>query len=380
MDLRDLPMSEPDITEDDIAAVVDVLKSKRWSLGPVLEAFEDAFARYTGTKYAVGVSSGTTGLHAAVATAGIGSSDQVITSAFSFVASSNCILYESADPVFVDIDIDPDTFNLDPARIESALTDRTRALLPIHVFGQICDMEPMLRIARNRDLVVIEDACEAIGSEHLGRKAGSFGDMAVFGFYPNKQIAAGEGGIVTCDDPALATRLRSLRNQGRDEMGTWLRHIHLGYNYRLGEINAALGLSQLNRIDDLLARRDRVAGWYNERLRGLDGVGTMTPAPGTTRLSWFVYVIRLHPTIDRTTIIDRLQRAGVPSRIYFSPIHLQPYYRERFGYREGMLPVTEAVSQSTLALPFHTNMREAEVERVVAALRDAVGAAGRDGG
>ncbi len=306
MDLHDLPMSEPDITEDDIAAVVDVLKSKRWSLGPVLEAFEDAFARYTGTKYAVGVSSGTTGLHAAVATAGIGPSDQVVTSAFSFVASSNCILYENADPVFVDIDIDPDTFNLDPAGIESALTDRTRALLPIHVFGQICDMEPMLRIARNRDLVVIEDACEAIGSEHRGRKAGSFGDMAVFGFYPNKQIAAGEGGIVTCDDPALATRLRSLRNQGRDEMGTWLRHIHLGYNYRLGEINAALGLSQLNRIDDLLARRDRVAGWYNERLRDLDGVGTMTPAPGTTRLSWFVYVIRLHPTIDRTTIIDRL--------------------------------------------------------------------------
>ena len=378
MDLHDLPMSEPDITEDDIAAVVDVLKSKRWSLGPVLEAFEDAFARYTGTKYAVGVSSGTTGLHAAVATAGIGPSDQVVTSAFSFVASSNCILYENADPVFVDID--PDTFNLDPAGIESALTDRTRALLPIHVFGQICDMEPMLRIARNRDLVVIEDACEAIGSEHRGRKAGSFGDMAVFGFYPNKQIAAGEGGIVTCDDPALATRLRSLRNQGRDEMGTWLRHIHLGYNYRLGEINAALGLSQLNRIDDLLARRDRVAGWYNERLRDLDGVGTMTPAPGTTRLSWFVYVIRLHPTIDRTTIIDRLQRAGVPSRIYFSPIHLQPYYRERFGYREGMLPVTEAVSQTTLALPFHTNMKEAEVERVVATSRKAVGASGRDGG
>ncbi len=378
MDLHDLPMSEPDITEDDIAAVVDVLKSKRWSLGPVLEAFEDAFARYTGTKYAVGVSSGTTGLHAAVATAGIGPSDQVVTSAFSFVASSNCILYENADPVFVDID--PDTFNLDPAGIESALTDRTRALLPIHVFGQICDMEPMLRIARNRDLVVIEDACEAIGSEHRGRKAGSFGDMAVFGFYPNKQIAAGEGGIVTCDDPALATRLRSLRNQGRDEMGTWLRHIHLGYNYRLGEINAALGLSQLNRIDDLLARRDRVAGWYNERLRDLDGVGTMTPAPGTTRLSWFVYVIRLHPTIDRTTIIDRLQRAGVPSRIYFSPIHLQPYYRERFGYREGMLPVTEAVSQTTLALPFPTNMKEAEVERVVATLRKAVGASGRDGG
>jgi len=378
MNLPDLPMSEPDITESDIGAVVDVLRSKRWSLGPVLEAFEEAFARYIGTKYAVGVSSGTTGLHAAVATAGIGPSDQVVTSAFSFVASSNCILYENAEPVFVDID--PDTFNLDPAGIESVLTDRTRALLPIHVFGQVCDMEPMLRIARNRDLVVIEDACEAIGSEHRGRKAGSFGDMAVFGFYPNKQIAAGEGGIVTCDDPALATRLRSLRNQGRDEMGTWLRHIHLGHNYRLGEIAAALGLSQLKRIDDLLARRDRVAGWYNERLRGLDGVGTMTPGPGTTRLSWFVYVIRLHPTIDRTAIVERLQRAGVPSRVYFSPIHLQPYYRERFGYREGMLPVTETVSRSTLALPFHTNMREAEVERVVAALRDAVGASGRDGG
>jgi len=373
MYLNSIPMSEPDLTEDDIEAVVRVLRSKRWSLGPCLEAFEETFARYVGTRYAVGVSSGTAGLHCAVAAAEIGPGDAVITTSFSFVASANCILFQNADPVFVDID--EESLNIDPALLPAALSERTRAVLPVHVFGQPSDMDRIADAVAGRDIVVIEDACEAIGSEYKGRKAGSLGDMAAFGFYPNKQIATGEGGIVTCDDPVLAGRLRSIRNQGRDAMGTWLRHVQLGYNYRLPEASAALANSQLDRIDDLLARRSQVASWYADRLARFDTVRLLTPAPETTRFSWFVFVIRLDAGIDRDAVIESLDRQGIPSRPYFAPIHLQPYYRDRFGYTEGMLPVTERVARTTLALPFHANMREAEVARVVEALRLAIGSA-----
>jgi len=373
MYLNSIPMSEPDLTEDDIEAVVRVLRSKRWSLGPCLEAFEETFARYVGTRYAVGVSSGTAGLHCAVAAAEIGPGDAVITTSFSFVASANCILFQNADPVFVDID--EESLNIDPALLPAALSERTRAVLPVHVFGQPSDMDRIADAVAGRDIVVIEDACEAIGSEYKGRKAGSLGDMAAFGFYPNKQIATGEGGIVTCDDPVLAGRLRSIRNQGRDAMGTWLRHVQLGYNYRLPEASAALANSQLGRIDDLLARRSQVASWYADRLARFDTVRLLTPAPETTRFSWFVFVIRLDAGIDRDAVIESLDRQGIPSRPYFAPIHLQPYYRDRFGYTEGMLPVTERVARTTLALPFHANMREAEVARVVEALRLAIGSA-----
>jgi len=373
MYLNSIPMSEPDLTEDDIEAVVRVLRSKRWSLGPCLEAFEETFARYVGTRYAVGVSSGTAGLHCAVAAAEIGPGDAVITTSFSFVASANCILFQNADPVFVDID--EESLNIDPALLPAALSERTRAVLPVHVFGQPSDMDRIADAVAGRDIVVIEDACEAIGSEYKGRKAGSLGDMAAFGFYPNKQIATGEGGIVTCDDPVLAERLRSIRNQGRDAMGTWLRHVQLCYNYRLPEASAALANSQLGRIDDLLARRSQVASWYADRLARFDTVRLLTPAPETTRFSWFVFVIRLDAGIDRDAVIESLDRQGIPSRPYFAPIHLQPYYRDRFGYTEGMLPVTERVARTTLALPFHANMREAEVARVVEALRLAIGSA-----
>ena len=370
-----IPMSEPDLADADIEAVIGVLRSRRWSLGPCLEAFEAAFAAYVGTRFAVGVSSGTAGLHCAMAAGGVGPGDEVITSSFSFVASANCVLFEGATPVFADID--EETMNLDPASVAAVITPRTRAVLPVHVFGQPSDMDGIHAAIRGRDLLVVEDACEAVGAEYKGRRAGSLGDMAAFGFYPNKQIAAGEGGIVTTDDPALAEALTSLRNQGRDAMGTWLRHVRLGFNYRLPEMNAALAHSQLKRVDDLLARRARVADWYGERLRRFDGVRALAPAPHTTRFSWFVYVVRLDAGVDRDAVIERLERQGIPSRPYFAPIHLQPYYRDRFGFAQGMLPVTERVAGTTLALPFHANMPEADVARVAEALRAALGNARR---
>ncbi len=365
-----VPMSEPDITPDDIEAVVNVLKSNRLSLGPYLEKFEDAFAAYIGTRYAVGVSSGTAGLHSVIRAAKIGPNDEVVTTPFSFVASANCVLYEGARPVFVDID--ENSMNLDPRLLPSAITAHTRAILPAHVFGQPCAMDEIVALASHHNLHVIEDACEAIGAEYLGRKVGTFGLAAVFSFYPNKQMTAGEGGIVTTDNPEIARILRSLRNQGRDDMGPWLGHTRLGYNYRLGEMNAALGFSQLTRIEDLLARRQKVADYYKERLRSVSGVQLMTPIETTTRLSWFVLIVRLDPSISQKLLIQRLADMGVPTRSYFTPIHLHPFYRDLLGHKEGSFPVTERVARSLLALPFHTNFSEHSVDFVVDCLCQAV--------
>ncbi len=368
-----VPMSAPDIGPRERELVNEVLATPYLSIGPYIERFEAAFAAYVGAAHAVGVSSGTAGLHMCVVAAGIGEGDEVITTPFSFVASANCILYERAVPIFVDID--EASLNLDPDRVAAAITDRTRALLPVHVFGQPCAMDELLAIAGERELVVIEDACEAVGAEYRGRKVGTFGKAGVFAFYPNKQMTTGEGAIITTDDDEWAAVLSSLRNQGRDEMGTWLHHVRLGYNYRLDELSAALGLAQIERIEELLAKRERVAAAYGARLRALPGVEPIRPVPSTTRLSWFVYVVRLAPEIDRDRVIARLAEAGVPARPYFSPIHLQPFYRERFGYREGDFPIAERVAASTLALPFHANLPEEQVEYVVSALGAATAAA-----
>lgn len=365
-----IPMSEPDISPEDIEAVVGVLNSKCLSLGPTLQAFEETFANYIGTRYAVGVSSGTAGLHCAIRAAEIGPGDEVITTPFSFVASANCVLYERAKPVFVDID--ETSLNLDPNALPGAITQRTRAILPVHVFGQPCAMDEIMALATRHRLSVIEDACEAIGSEYRGRRVGTFGATAVFGFYPNKQMTTGEGGIITTDNPDLARKLHSLRNQGRDDMGSWLGHSRLGYNYRLGEINAALGLSQLSRIDDLLARRQKVADYYAERLKDVPEVQPLAAIETTTRLSWFVYVVRLDPDISKLFLIQHLADMGIPSRSYFTPIHLHPFYREMFGYKEGSFPVTERVARSIIALPFHTNFSEENVDTVVDCLQQAI--------
>lgn len=361
-----LAMSRPDIREDDIEAVVSVLRSGTLSLGPWAERFERAFADYVGTAEAVAVSSGTAGLHMAVRAAGLGQGDKVLTSAFSFVASANCLLYEGAHPVFVDVD-EP-SMTIDPALARAAADERTRAILPVHVFGQACDMQPLIGLAAERDLVVIEDACEAIGAEYRGRRVGTFGASAVFSFYPNKQMTTGEGAVVTTDDRALAALLRSLRNQGRSSSGAWLSHERLGYNYRMSELSAALGAVQIGRIDEMLALRAAVAALYADRLSGVDGVSFLQPAPWTTRLSWFAAIARLDEGIDRDAVIGRLAAEGVPARAYFAPIHLQPLYREHFGCREGQLPVTERLGRSTLALPFHNAMTAGEVEAVCAAL------------
>jgi dTDP-4-amino-4,6-dideoxygalactose transaminase len=383
-------MSSPDLTDADVAAVNQVLATRYLSLGPQIEAFEDAFSSCVGTAHAVGVNSGTSGLHLAIIAAGIEADDLVITTPFSFIASANCILYERAIPIFVDID--PHTLNIDPALVAQAADDLTRggdaarrwlppslchlsfdtchlkAILPVDAFGQPADYEPIREIAQKHDLVVIEDACEAIGAEYKNRKAGTLGDVAVFAFYPNKQMTTGEGGMIVTDRDDWGALFRSLRNQGRDVFDAWLNHTRLGYNYRLNEMSAALGLAQLGRIEELLVKRERVAGWYNERLADVEGVQTPYIAPTTTRMSWFVYVVRIAPDIGRDRMMRELKERGIPSRPYFTPIHLQPFYVHKFGYRRGDFPVTEEAGDTCLALPFSGVMTEEQVETVCVAL------------
>jgi perosamine synthetase len=359
-----IPLALPEIAEQDIDAVVDVLRSSTLSIGPQLDAFEDALARYAGARYGIGVNSGTSGLHLCVIASEIGPGDEVITSPFSFVASANCIAYTGATPVFADID--EDTLALDPARVADVIGPQTRALIPVDVFGEPSPVEAYRELATNAGLTVIRDACEALGAERDGIAVGdpSTCDMAVLAFYPNKQLTTGEGGMIVTDDARRATVMRSLRNQGRDDAGTWMNHVRLGYNYRLDEMSAALGLSQLGRLDTTIARRGDVAAWYATRLSAIDGVRLPTVSPRTSRMSWFVYVIRLDEDVDRADLMQRLSGDGIPTRPYFVPIHLQPYYRERYGYAEGDFPVTERVAASTLALPFFTSMDESQVDYV----------------
>lgn len=381
-----VPMSSPDITAAEIEAVIEVLRTPYLSIGPRVVEFEERFAAHVGIRHAVAVSSGTAGLHLCVIAAGIREGDLVITTPFSFIASANVILYERAIPIFVDVD--PATGNIDPAQIAQCAHDLTcggktarrwlppalrdsdpppqslKAILPVHAFGQPADMDPILEVARQDHLTVIEDACEAVGAEYQGRKAGTLGDASVFAFYPNKQMTTGEGGMIVTHRDDWAALFRSLRNQGRDVFDAWLNHTRLGYNYRMDEMSAALGLVQLQRIEELLAKRERVAQWYNERLEGVEQVERPYVAPTTTRMSWFVYVIRVKPPASRDEVMRRLESFGIPSRPYFTPIHLQPFYRERFGYRRGDFPVTEHLGEVSLALPFSGVMTEGQVDFV----------------
>ena len=365
-----LPMSMPQITGEEIHAVVRVMQSRNLSIGAQTIAFEKSAAEVAGAAYAVAVTNGTSGLHMCMIAAGIGPGDEVITSPFSFVASANCILYEQGTPVFVDID--PQTLNLDPAKLEAAITPRTRAILPVHIFGQPADMDPILAIAKRHNLLVIEDACEAIGAEYKERPVGALGKAGVFAFYPNKQATAGEGAVLVTNDEEWAKLFRSLRNQGRDQFDEWLMHSRLGYNYRLSELNAAVGMVQLKRIDDLLRKRENVANEYVKGLSRIAGVSPLRLAATTTRMSWFVFPVRFSEDINRDLVLSQLAEKGIPSRPYFSSIHLQPFYRKRFGFNPGDFPVCEQAGNSFLALPFYTDMKPEEVALVCDSLAKVV--------
>lgn len=364
-----IPLARPDIGERELELVTQVLRSDVLAMGPFTKRFEADIAAVAGRREGVACSSGTAGLHLGVRALEIGEGDEVITTPFSFVASANCLLYERAAPRFVDIE--EDSLGIDPDLLEQAATARTRAVLPVHVFGRPCRIEAVEAVARRRGWKLIEDACEGLGSSVGGRPIGSFGDVAVFAFYPNKQITTGEGGMVVTDDPALAETMRSLRNQGRDADGTWLRHVRLGYNYRLDEMSAAVGVAQVERLQELRAGRARVAAAYERALGDQDWL--RLPRAGTDEVvDWFVYVVRLHPDIDRDGLIGRLAALRVPSRPYFSPLHLQPFYRSAFGFKPGDFPVTERVAASTLALPFSSRLKDDEVRHVADALRKAI--------
>jgi len=365
-----IPMSSPDITQAEIDAVNEVLTTRYLSMGARNKAFEENFAAYCGTRYGVSVNSGTSGLHLSVIAADVKPGDEVITPSFSFIASANCVIYEQAVPVLVDIE--PDTGNIDPVKIEAAITERTKAIIPVHAFGQPADMDRIMAIARKHKLAVIEDACEAIGAAYKGQRAGTFGDAAVFAFYPNKQMTTGEGGMIITNRDDWDALFRSLRNQGRDVFDAWLNHSRLGYNYRLDEMSAALGLAQLQRIDELLAKRAQIAAWYNERIDEIPGIRKPYIHPNTTRMSWFVYVIRCQDGVDRNRLMDYLDARGIPSRPYFTPIHLQTFYQERYGWRRGDLPDTEKVGDTSLALPFSGIMTEDQVDYVCEHLRAGV--------
>lgn len=362
-------MSAPDIDELDIEAVVAVLRSGRLSLGPKIEAFEEAISQYIGVRHAVAVSSGTAALHLIVKALGLGRGDEVLVPSFTFAASINVLLYEGVTPVFCDIE--GVTYNLDPSRLEEGITSRTKAVLAVDVFGHPAEWESISSIAAKYDLRVIDDSCEALGAEYAGRKVGQFGDAAAFAFYPNKQITTGEGGVLVTNDSEIARIARSLRNQGRGEMGSWLEHERLGFNYRMDEMSAALGLSQLQRIETFLSRRQHVADLYSSRLSAVPRVRTQFIRPHV-RMSWFVYVITLDEEVDRGAVVEALEERQIPVRGYFSPVHLQNYIIGREDCRIGELSVTETVARRTLALPFHNQLTKKDVDTVVEALHEAV--------
>lgn len=401
MSTHEIPLSRPDITDMEIDAVVTALRSGRLSIGPMQEQFEKLLAARVNREHGIACSSGTAGLHMALIALGIGPGDEVITTPFSFIASSNVILYVGAKPVFVDID--PKSLNMDPARIETAITPRTKAILAVETFGNPMHMDAYEQIAARHEIPLIEDCCEALGCSRKGRPAGSFGRVGVFGFYPNKQITTGEGGMIVTDDKRLADICRSLRSQGRPvpslpvgsgaattavgmggpgvaaglrpavaaQLGSWLTHERLGYNFRMSELNAALGVAQMRRLDEIIEKRQTVARAYTQRLMDFGDLILPTVCDETI-MNWFVFVVRLsaeYTRQERDRIIAGIRCHEVGAADYFPCIHLQPFYRERFGYREGDYPIAESVSGRTIAVPFYNALREEEVDFVCRTLK-----------
>jgi len=372
-----VPLSSPDIIEKDIEAVVEVMKTRYLSIGPKVVEFEKRMGSFTGTKYAVAVNSGTSALHLIIRGMEIKEGDKVLTTPFSFISSSNCILFEKAEPLF--IDIDEKTLNLDPDKTEEQLKkmsqeelSQVKAIIVVDAFGQPADWDRFKEIGKKYNLRLIEDSAEALGAEYKGRKCGSFGEAGVFAFYPNKQITTGEGGIIVTDNKGLARLTRSMRSQGRGESGEWLDHERLGYNFRMDELSSALGCSQMDRIEDILEKRSKVAEMYNQKLAEIEEVKIPYISPYTTKMSWFVYVIRLDKDINRGSVIEYLNQEGVQCKPYFTPIHLQPFYKKMFGFQEGDFPITEDVSGRTIALPFFNNLKEEQIEYVVERLKKSI--------
>jgi perosamine synthetase len=369
-EVRGVPLSGPYLDEREEELVLDVLRSGRLSLGPAIDRFEELFAAKVGAPYAAAVSSGTAGLHLLCVAAGIEPGDEVITSPYSFAASANCFVYEGGVPVFADVD--RRTFNLDPAAVEAAVTERTKAIVAVDIYGYPCELDPLREIAERHGLAFVQDSCEALGAVYRGAPIGSHGVPAVFAFYPNKQITTGEGGIVTTHSEEEWRLLRSLRNQGRGDSGGWLEHVRLGFNYRLDDVSAALGIGQVEKLDEILALRSEVAERYAELLAGIAGVELPCADDADHVRSWFVYVVAVPDNDARERVIARFEREGIGFNRYLPSIHLQPYMRERYGFREGMCPVSEDLSARTLALPFFTALERDAQERVAEALAAAL--------
>ena len=369
-EVKPIPLSGPYVDEREEEAAAEVLRSGRLSLGPTIDRFEELFAEKAGAPYAAAVSSGTAGLHLLCVTAGIGAGDEVITSPYSFAASANCFIYEGATPVFADVDAR--TLNMDPAAVEAAVTPRTRAIVAVDIYGYPCELDELRAIAERHGLALIQDSCEALGARYRGAQIGSHGPPAVFAFYPNKQMTTGEGGMVTTHSEEEWRLLRSLRNQGRGDAGGWLEHVRLGFNYRLDDIGAAIGIVQLEKLDEMLALRDAAAARYGELLAGIGGVEPPCENDEDHVRSWFVYVVKLPDNAARERVIAHFERERIGYNRYLPSIHLQPYMRERYGFREGLCPVSEDASSRTLALPFFTAIERDAQERVAEALAAAL--------
>src|SRR3989339_514899 len=362
--MKRYPLAKPYITKTEEKEVVEVLRSGNLSLGPKVQEFEKQFAKKIGTKYACAVSSGTAGLHLAMLAAGIGTGDEIITTPFSFVASANCILYVGATPVFVDID--PLTYNIDPKKIEAKITNKTKAILAVHIFGQPADMDGIMRLAKKYKLKVIEDACESISATYKKRAVGTFGESAVFAFYPNKQMTTGEGGMIVTNSKKIHELCCSLRNQGRTKDMQQLDHARLGYNYRMNEISATLGLSQLQKLDSMIAQRQKIAGWYTKYFAEFHDVVQAPRVAAHNTHTWFVYVVKiLGKKVKRDGVIKRLNAVGISTKPYLPAIHLFDFYKKKFGHRAGDYPVAESMSQRSLALPFYIGLQEKDVTYIV---------------
>jgi perosamine synthetase len=365
-----VPLSRPYIDEREEELVLEVLRSGRLSLGPVIERFEQLIAERVGAPYAAAVSSGTAGLHMLCHIAGVGEGDEVITSPVSFVATANCFILEGGTPVFADVD--PQTLNLDPAAVEAAITDRTKGIIGVDMFGYPCELDELRAIAERHGLWLIDDSCEALGAEYKGRPIGSHGPSGAFGFYPNKQITTGEGGIVTTHDEEEWELLKSVRNHGRSYDSRWFHHVRLGFNYRFTDIQAAVGIAQLEKLDRILAMRSEAAARYTALLEGFDGVEPPLADDDDHRRSWFVYVVKVAEGIDRDGVLEKLAAQGIEAGHYVPAVHLQPYLRERYGFTEGMCPVAEDACDRTLALPFFPQLEREDQERVVEGLQAAI--------